>query len=223
MDELQEFCVRVLGAGDAASIAEQVRDQGAADPIERLAAAAAICHARAEPDRPASEDGSEASEEELPFAQAVARELAAATAAMPQRQREALALRELLALSYRDISRVMRIEATAVPPLLARARLRLRRELRGGPDATPDCAERDRSLRALTLRQDRELSDEAENAWLLEHLGACDACTGAHAAMLEASVCYRAWRPQGGTESAESNGDADADADGADLAESPSE
>jgi hypothetical protein len=224
MDELQEFCVRVLGAGDAASIAEQVRDQGEGDPIERLAAAAAICHSRGEPERPAAEDDAEASEEEeLPFAQAVARELAAATAAIPQRQREALALGELLALSHKDISRVMRIEATAVPPLLARARLRLRRELRGGPDATPDCAERDRSLRALTLRQDGELSDEAENAWLLEHLGACDACTGAHAAMLEASVCYRAWRPQGGTESAERSSDNDGDADGADPAESPSE
>jgi hypothetical protein len=93
----------------------------------------------------------------------------------------------------------MRIEATAVAPLLARARLRLRRELRGGPDAASDCAERDRSQRALAMRQDGELSDEPENAWLLEHLGTCEPCTRAHAAMLEASVCYRGWRADPGS------------------------
>jgi hypothetical protein len=199
MDELHEFCVRVLGAEDAASVAVQARSTSDGDPIEQLAAAAAICHARGEPDRSIPVDDSTSSAQGLPLAEAVARELASATAAMPQRQREALALRELLQLSYHEISGVMRIEATALPPLLARARLRLRRELRGGPDVAPACPERDRSLRALAMRQDGELSDEHEDAWLLEHLGTCESCTRAHAAMLEASVCYRGWRANAGS------------------------
>jgi Sigma-70, region 4 len=198
MDELYEFCVRMIGADEAGPVAEQARGQGAGDLIKELAAAAVVCHSRGDPARAADEDRPDSSGEDLPLAQAVAAEIAAATSAMPQRQREVLALRELLALSHRDISRVMGIEAAAVPPLVARARLRLRRELRGGPDAAPDCGERERSLRALAMRQDGELSDQQENAWLLEHLGDCDPCTSAHAAMLEASVCYRAWRPGAG-------------------------
>jgi hypothetical protein len=198
MDQLHEFCVRVLGAEHAASVADEARRASAGDQIEQLAAAATICHTRSEPERTVEKHDSTAAED-LPLAEAVARELASATAAMPQRQREALALGELLQLSHRDISRVMRIEATAVAPLLARARLRLRRELRGGPDAASDCAERDRSQRALAMRQDGELSDEPENAWLLEHLGTCEPCTRAHAAMLEASVCYRGWRADPGS------------------------
>jgi hypothetical protein len=198
MDELHEFCVRMIGADEAGPVAELARSQGAGDLIEDLAAAAVICHSRGDPVRAAEDDRPDSSGEDLPLAQAVAAEIAAATSAMPQRQREVLALRELLRLSHRDISRVMGIETTAVPPLVARARLRLRRELRGGPDAAPDCGERERSLRALAMRQDGELSDKQEDAWLLEHLGDCDPCTRAHAAMLEASVCYRAWRPEAG-------------------------
>src|SRR5947209_8429582 len=60
----------------------------------------------------------------------VAAEMAYANARLPERQREALALRELLRLSYADIAIVMGIEAAAVAPLLARARLRLRAERR---------------------------------------------------------------------------------------------
>ena len=56
----------------------------------------------------------------------VAAEMAAATARLPERQREALALREALRLSHEQIGQVMGLEAAAVAPLLARARLRLR-------------------------------------------------------------------------------------------------
>jgi hypothetical protein len=197
MDELFEFCVRVIGPQDAAAVAAEAREQGSEDRLELLAEATAICRRRGALESSRTADPDPAPDaEELPLPEAVARELAVATAALPQRQREALALRELLGLSHHDIARVLRVEVSAVPPLLARGRLRLRRELRGGPDATPDCAERERSVRALAMRQDGELSDRAEDNWLLEHLGSCDRCTQAHAAMLEASVCYRAWRAQ---------------------------
>jgi predicted DNA-binding protein (UPF0251 family) len=128
------------------------------------------------------------------LAQAVAVELAVANAKLPQRQREALALRELLGLPHDQIARVIGIDAHAVAPLLARARVRLRTQLRGGLEANLGCAERERSMQALARRQDSEPIREDDRAWLMDHLRACPACTQAHAAMLEASVCYRAWR-----------------------------
>jgi Sigma-70, region 4 len=124
---------------------------------------------------------------------AVARELTSATAALPERHREALALRERRALSYQQMSAVMGIGAPAVPLLLARARLRLRDQLRGvAAISAPPCDERERALRLLAIRQDAEPIVEADAEWLIEHLGECDSCSRAHAAMLEASVCYRA-------------------------------
>ena len=53
--------------------------------------------------------------------------------------------------------------------------------------------ERDRTLRLLASRQDSEPVSEADHEWLLAHLAGCPSCDMAHAAMLEASVCYRAW------------------------------
>ncbi len=81
----------------------------------------------------------------------------------------------------------------AAAPLLARARLRLRSERRDTAEPGSDCAERDRSLRALACRQDSEPLSVEDDAWLREHLAGCVGCEMAHAAMLEASVCYRAW------------------------------
>ncbi len=196
MDELYEFCARVLGKG---VIAEQAAREARAgrthDRVGALAAAAAACRARDRPGEPQappeSSDGTRA------LSAAVARELEAATARLPERQREALALRELLDLSYDQIGSVVGIEATAVAPLLARARLRLRAELRGIPETEVECAEREQALRALAQRQDSESVDDAQTGWLLEHLGGCEVCTQAHAAMLEAGVCYRAWPTPG--------------------------
>jgi hypothetical protein len=113
---------------------------------------------------------------------------------LPQRQREALALREQLGLSHAQVAAAIGIEPAAVAPLLARARLRLRSELRGGAPPVSDCAERDRALRTIALRQDGEDFLPADEDWLLDHLGHCSGCAQTHSAMLEASACYRAWR-----------------------------
>ena len=105
-----------------------------------------------------------------------------------------LALRELLRLSYEQIGRVMVIDAAAVAPLLARSRLRLRAERRGSAgEATAGCPDSDRALRIMACRQDSEPLSHEDNEWLLAHLARCAECEMAHAAMLEASVCYRAW------------------------------
>jgi RNA polymerase sigma factor (sigma-70 family) len=197
VDEVLEFCRRVLGPGSAAQeAAAQARESGSADNVTILAAAARACRDRVDAseregleEQPAPGNGVSPS-----LAETVARELAEATAALPERQREALALRELLRLSYEEISRVMEIEPAAVPPLLARARLRLRVQRRG-PYAvnSSDCTDSDRALRLLARRQDAETVSEEDGEWLASHLPTCPVCRVAHAAMLEASVRYRVW------------------------------
>jgi len=202
MDEVHEFCLRVLGGSALADeAAAQARATSDGDRIALLTAAAEACRERAE-----RRDGAASTDQSGPAAAehlgdgppglsaSVARELAEATARLPERQREALALRELLRLSYEQIARVLRIEPAAVAPLLARARLRLRAERRGaGPDSSGGCLERDRALRVLACRQDSEPLSAEDDTWLLAHMAVCPACETAHAAMLEASVCYRAW------------------------------
>jgi DNA-binding CsgD family transcriptional regulator len=195
MDEVLELCRRVLGPGDAANEAAGVAraEAPAQERTAVLRAAARACRQRAE-DQELSSVGQADEAEPASLAAAVARELAAATASLPERQREVLALREMLRLSYEQIGTVMEIDPAAVAPLLARARLRLRAERRGGePDAGPPCPDRDRALRLLANRQDSEPLSGEDDEWLLAHLAECPSCDMAHAAMLEASVCYRAW------------------------------
>jgi DNA-directed RNA polymerase specialized sigma24 family protein len=192
MDEVQEFCVRVLGDPElAAEAAALARSEAGADRMRTLAAAARACRELADRAVEPQQQSSAAGEG---LSAAVARELAQATAKLPERQREALALRELLGLSHRELAAAMGIEATAVAPLLARARLRLRSERRGtASEPSTECESRERALRVLACRQDSEPVSSEDDAWLLEHLASCRSCEMAHAAMLEASVCYRVW------------------------------
>jgi Sigma-70, region 4 len=190
MDEVHEFCLRVLGDSELADeAAGRARDTSGRGRIAILAAAARACRESADLHSPGLHGHTGSG-----LAAAVARELALATSRLPERQREALALRELLRLSYDQIGAVMGIERAAVAPLLARARLRLRAERRGTTaDLSAGCDERDRALRVLACRQDSEPVSVEDDAWLLAHLASCTGCEAAHAAMLEASVCYRAW------------------------------
>jgi hypothetical protein len=201
MDEVDEFCLRVLGSREAAAeAAETARAEAPAGVtgegrIALLQAALRQCRER--PDRDDGEPPSERAgiaSSSAGLASAVARELADSTARLPARQREALALRELVQLSYEQIAEVMGIEEAAVPLLLARARLGLRAERRGGAvEQDAPCEHRERALRVLASRQDAEPVSTEDNDWVLAHMAGCRACETAHAAMLEASVCYRAW------------------------------
>jgi DNA-directed RNA polymerase specialized sigma24 family protein len=193
MDEVQELCERVLGSGEKAdqAVAAARSATTLGGRVERLAAAARACRARAGDDdaiEPATVPNGESG-----LLAAVAGELQAATSRLPERQREALALRESLRLSHDQIAAVMGIDAAAAAPLLARARLALREQRRGVPNGTGSCRDRDRALRSLARRQDSEPLTGDDDAWLLAHLGTCEECDRAHAAMLEASYCYRAW------------------------------
>lgn len=191
MDELTGLCTRLLGDGDAA---KQAAAQGreAEGRVGQLAGALAkcreLCGDPADRARPPADLHARAG-----LAGAVAQELAAATARLPQRQQEALALRELLGLSHELLADVLGIEPAAAPALLARSRTRLHAELRGVKHEPESCSERDRTLRAATIRQDGEPVSTLDEDWLLDHLGHCRGCRRLHATMLEASVCYRAW------------------------------
>jgi Sigma-70, region 4 len=190
MDEVREFCARMLGDRQLVERTVDTARQAEGDRMQGLAAALAACRQVAGQDTvPAAQPGGDRG-----LVDAVAGELTRATARLPERQREALALRETLGLSYVDIGRLLGIEPTAVAPLLARARLRLRSELRGTEPPAGDCPERDRALRTIALRRDGEEVADADEEWLLEHLGHCVGCAQSHSAMLEASACYRAWR-----------------------------
>jgi len=197
MDELRTFCVRMLGDEPAAAVVEQARAAGAADPADRLAtlrAAVAACRQGAEagadpippPARAPVGEGTD-------LAGAVARELAGATGRMAASEREALALRDLLGLSHEEIATVAGLSAPDVALLLARSRLELRTQLRGASAPVPECPERERALRTIALRQDGEAVAPPDDEWLIEHLGHCAGCGQAHASMLEAVACYRAW------------------------------
>jgi hypothetical protein len=190
--ELQELARRILGPGPAAG--QAVRAALAQPLNSRLAAitrTAIECRHR---------DGGSVGPSPLrvgSLSEAVAAELERANAALPNRQREALALRELSRLSHAQIGRVMELEIAAVALLLARSRVGLREALRGvfAREGAP-CIERDRALRILARRHDSEPVDAVDDEWIFDHMGECPGCERAHAVMLEASFRYRAWARQ---------------------------
>jgi DNA-directed RNA polymerase specialized sigma24 family protein len=191
MDEVHEFCRRVLGLGeDAEDAAREALAGQHHGRVELLAAAARACRDRAG-NEPRTGDGEAAAG----LAASVAAEVALATSKLPERHREVLALRESLRLSHDQIAGAIGVDVAAVALLLARARLRLREERRQAAAGLTQCPDRDRSLRALARRQDSEPLTGDDDEWLLAHLGGCVECGQAHAAMIEASVCYRAASP----------------------------
>lgn len=191
MDELTGLCTRLLGDSAAAEQAV-ARAREAEGRAGQLARALEECRAM-RGDVPADGQPPASAQTANGLARAVARELRAATSRLPQRQQEALALRELLGLSHELVGEVLGIEPAAATALLARSRTRLLSELRGVRSDPAGCPERDRMLRTATLRQDGQPVNVADDDWLIEHVGHCDGCRRLHATMLEASVCYRGW------------------------------
>lgn len=202
MDEVTRFCMRMLGDAPGARAAEAAaRAGGDGERSTMLRAAVAAVRQGSEPadepkpSAPAATAACDAERSTDParLEEAIARELATATAGLTLAEREALALRELLRLSYGEIADATGVQRDGVALLLARARVHLRAQLRGAGVSQPECDERERALRTMALRQDGEDVPAADDDWLINHLGHCRGCRGLHAAMLEASACYRAW------------------------------
>jgi hypothetical protein len=206
MDDLARYCTRMLGDGPSARTAEQTARAGGGERTAMLRAAVAAVREGTAPAQepsptdpaPAAGTGTTHGDDERPtdpdaLPDAIARELAAATGRLALAEREALALRELLRLSHDEVADAAGVAPAEAALLLAGARLDLRTELRGPSAPQPDCDERDRALRTMAMRQDKEEVPAAEDDWLITHLGHCRGCRQSHAAMLEASACYRAW------------------------------
>ncbi len=202
MDDLARYCARMLGDGPQARTAQETAGAGGGERAAMLRAAVAAVREGTEPaDEPSPTDAAPETapdSDERPtdpdaLPEAIARELRAASGRLPLAEREALALRELLRLSHEELADAAGVAPDEAALLLARARLDLRTELRGPSAPQPDCDERERALRTMARRQDAEEVADAETDWLISHLGHCRGCRQSHAAMLEASACYRAW------------------------------
>ena len=136
-----------------------------------------------------------ADDRELPersaLRQAHQEQIRAANLALPTRQREVLALRELQDLSYGEVAQIMGMNQNSVAQLISRARINLRDGLRqtalgAVASASPQC---DRALPLLAGYQD----GVHEDPWLVDHLMECGACRVRLGAMEEAAVAYRQW------------------------------
>ena len=106
-------------------------------------------------------------------------EVREAVARLPERQREALELRERKGLSYERIAERLGTGAGSVAQLLERARINLYDELRGTALASiaAPSAECERALPLIAARQDAELDAGSEDAaWLDAHLSGCERC-----------------------------------------------
>jgi len=125
-------------------------------------------------------------------------EIEEANARLPERQREALALRELEEMSYDEIAAVMDMNRNSVAQLISRARISLRDELRHTMLASitassPEC---ERALPLVAMRDDGQLDPGGNDAaWVAAHLGGCETCSLATEAMQEAGTSYRLWVP----------------------------
>ena len=156
MDEVYEYCVRMLGAGALAIHAShEAFVTGGTDRIDRLAGAVQACRSRAEEASASGAAGAAGAagagigDGSGTLADSVAREVADANAQLPPDQQEALALRDLVGLSHEQIAPVLQISPYAAGMLVARARLALRARRRG-VDEEPDdaCPDRERALTA---------------------------------------------------------------------------
>jgi RNA polymerase sigma factor (sigma-70 family) len=124
-------------------------------------------------------------------------QIRAAHARLPERQREVLVLRELEELSYDEIAEIMDMNRNSVAQLISRARINLRDELRGEALASiavtsPDC---EKALPLIAMRDDGQLGDPLDAAWLEQHVAGCERCRAAIEAMHEAGISYRALAP----------------------------
>jgi len=125
-------------------------------------------------------------------------EIRLANLMLPERQREALALKELEDLSYDEVAEIMGMNRNSVAQLISRARINLRDALRGAALAAiiPNAPECERAVPLIAAVEDGELEhDSSEGAWLSDHLVSCETCRLRREAMAEAGLSYRAWLP----------------------------
>ena len=192
MDELHEYCARMLGDRDAAArVANDARRSGGPERLRELDYAVRACRIAGE-NRPRPEVPAPAGRQ---LATAVSAELSRAAASLPQREQEALALRELLRLSHYGNCGGDRDQAVRGGSPSGRLPAAPARRATGTGHGHRRMPRARATLRTVTVRQDSEPVPAADDDWLIEHLGHCAGCGRAHAALHEGSVRYRGWRP----------------------------
>ncbi len=125
-------------------------------------------------------------------------EIRRANLMLPERQREALALKELDDLSYDEVAEIMGMNRNSVAQLISRARINLRGALRGEALAAiiPNAPQCERAVPLIGAEEDGELDPGSTDAeWLADHLVMCETCRVRREAMAEAGISYRAWLP----------------------------
>ena len=125
-------------------------------------------------------------------------EIRHANLALPERQREALALKELEDLSYDEVAEIMGMNRNSVAQLISRARINLRDGLRGAALGAiiPNSPQCERAMPLIASLEDGELPpDTADGDWLAGHLVGCEVCRVRREAMEEAGISYRGWLP----------------------------
>lgn len=135
--------------------------------------------------------------EEEPLLASFGADVRAASLQLPQRQREALALRELHRLSYDEIADVLETSQHSVAELLYRARITLAKRLRQSSLSAVAASEAEcaRALPLIGRRGDAEALTPEDRAFLGAHLATCLPCRLSDEAMQEAGATYRAWLP----------------------------
>lgn len=114
-----------------------------------------------------------------------------ANSRLPEKQRAALALREVAELSYDDIGEALDMNQNAVAQLISRARLNFGKQLRiGAVVVAPQGDEAQRALDLAAARIDGKIAAD-DSAWLTAHLAENETSRINAEAMEESALLYR--------------------------------
>lgn len=114
---------------------------------------------------------------------------------LPEKQRTALAMREVAELSYDDIAAALDMNQNAVAQLISRARINFGKQLRSGAVVIPPSnADAERAIELTSARIDGKI-DDADLDWLNAHLNENEQSRINSEAMQESAVLYRAIGP----------------------------
>lgn len=114
-----------------------------------------------------------------------------ANAKLPEKQRAALALREVAELSYDDIAATLDMNQNAVAQLISRARLNFGKQLRiGAVVVAPEGDEAQRALELASARIDGKIAAD-DSEWLTAYLASNETGRINAEAMEESAVLYR--------------------------------
>lgn len=114
---------------------------------------------------------------------------------LPEKQRTALAMREVAELSYDDIAAALDMNQNAVAQLISRARINFGKQLRTGAVVIPPSnADAERAIELTAARIDGKI-DDADLSWLNAHLNENEQSRINSEAMQESAVLYRAIGP----------------------------